>query len=390
MSSGTPIQGSQRDFTLLLVTRIAHRVEAAIKGWRPEVTPQFRLSKLLHWQPFSSNYPNMQISKSLLLGFAAVLCIVPQSIRAADTDAQVKAREALRNKMNELQGQPANLETTAPAQPAPSQPVTQAPAPQEKNVPKKTPPPVAAKKPKPATKPAPVTREAPPQSMPEVVASPPVDSEITAREREAVRKKMDELVAQPTSEKAKPMPPAMAAKPKPVATPKPAPPPVAAPSAAPSATPPVATRPAPTRPVRPTPTPPFEEPPTAAPAATPSTPAPVATRPVPTSPARPAPTPQFEELPTTATQSSSTVAAANERLQAERAAQAEAAAKPRAEKKQKKARKPSQGFQPMQGPGANISMAKQQQLNDLLRRYQADEVTPAQYHQERAKILAEP
>jgi len=29
----------------------------------------------------------MQISKSLLLGFAAVLCIVPHSIRAADTDA---------------------------------------------------------------------------------------------------------------------------------------------------------------------------------------------------------------------------------------------------------------------------------------------------------------
>ena len=94
----------------------------------------------------------MQISKSLLLGCAAALCILPQSLRAADTDAQVKAREALRNKMNELQGQPANRETTAPAQPGPGQPVTQAPAPQKKNAPKKTPPPVVAKKPKPAAK----------------------------------------------------------------------------------------------------------------------------------------------------------------------------------------------------------------------------------------------
>src|SRR5437899_1770468 len=147
----------------------------------------------------------MQISKSFLLGCTAVLCLLPQSLRAADTDAQVKAREALRNKMNELQGQPGNRETTAPAATAPTQPV--APAPQKKNA-----PPVAAKKPKPATKPAPsLTPETPPQAMPEVVAAPPVDSEATMREREAVRKKMDELLAQPTPEMAKPMPPAAVA-----------------------------------------------------------------------------------------------------------------------------------------------------------------------------------
>ena len=85
----------------------------------------------------------MQISKSFLLGCTAVLCLLPQSLRAADTDAQVKAREALRNKMNELQGQPGNRETTAPAATAPTQPVAPAPAPQKKNA-----PPVAAKKPK--------------------------------------------------------------------------------------------------------------------------------------------------------------------------------------------------------------------------------------------------
>jgi hypothetical protein len=37
-----------------------------------------------------------------------------------------------------------------------------------------------------------------------------------------------------------------------------------------------------------------------------------------------------------------------------------------------------------------ISTEKQQKLADLLRRYQADQVTPSQYHEERAKILAEP
>jgi hypothetical protein len=33
---------------------------------------------------------------------------------------------------------------------------------------------------------------------------------------------------------------------------------------------------------------------------------------------------------------------------------------------------------------------KQQKLQELLRRYQADELTPEQYHQERAKLLAAP
>src|SRR5205823_14335800 len=107
-----------------------------------------------------------------------------------------------------------------------------------------------AKKPKPATNPvAPVSREETQQTMPEVVA-PPVDTAATAREREAVRKKMDELVAQPAPKKAKPAP-TVAAKPNPVKPPASTPPPAAAPSAAPSTTPPVATRPVPARPVRP-------------------------------------------------------------------------------------------------------------------------------------------
>jgi hypothetical protein len=42
------------------------------------------------------------------------------------------------------------------------------------------------------------------------------------------------------------------------------------------------------------------------------------------------------------------------------------------------------------GPPLPISDAKQQKLKDLLRLYQADQLTPEQYHQQRAKILAEP
>jgi hypothetical protein len=44
----------------------------------------------------------------------------------------------------------------------------------------------------------------------------------------------------------------------------------------------------------------------------------------------------------------------------------------------------------MEGPPLPISADKQRRLGELLRRYQADQVTPAQYHAERAKILAEP
>jgi hypothetical protein len=42
-------------------------------------------------------------------------------------------------------------------------------------------------------------------------------------------------------------------------------------------------------------------------------------------------------------------------------------------------------------PAVNPAMtAKEQKLADLLRRYQNDEITPYQYHTERARIIAEP
>jgi hypothetical protein len=340
------------------------------------------LPKLLHRPPFSSNTQTMQISKSLLVGCAAVVCIFTQTVRAADTDAQVKAREALRGKMNELQGQPASLDTT-PQQAAP------APAPQKK----KKSPPVATEKQKGSTKPAMAAVPAPAETaMPEVVAAPPPDSEATARQRDAVRKKMDELVAhEPVPAMPNQAPPVMTKKPTPTTSPRPVTPQVQ------------------TRPVRPRPTPPMEEPAKVAPSAVPTAPAPVATQPAtatppqgqqapavapstaPTpaapvvaqpAPARQQPTSQFQEPPPTYKSSN-----ANERQQAEQAASLQAEMKPKAESKQKKSTKPVRTFQPMQGPELNISPDKQERLNELLRRYQADEITPGQYHEERAKIL---
>jgi hypothetical protein len=45
---------------------------------------------------------------------------------------------------------------------------------------------------------------------------------------------------------------------------------------------------------------------------------------------------------------------------------------------------------PIIAPGLPISMTKEQRLQALLARYKADQVTPEQYHTQRAAILAEP
>jgi hypothetical protein len=47
-------------------------------------------------------------------------------------------------------------------------------------------------------------------------------------------------------------------------------------------------------------------------------------------------------------------------------------------------------FPPIQAPPLGISAEKQQRLQDLLQKYRADQITPEQYHEQRAKILAEP
>jgi hypothetical protein len=49
-----------------------------------------------------------------------------------------------------------------------------------------------------------------------------------------------------------------------------------------------------------------------------------------------------------------------------------------------------QSFPPLQPPPPAVPASKQQRLDDLLAKYRADQITPEQYHQQRATILAEP
>jgi hypothetical protein len=106
--------------------------------------------------------------------------------------------------------------------------------------------------------------------------------------------------------------------------------------------------------------------------------------------------------PTPATSQPPAVAAVpnqtDTRVDAEAAAQLEAGKNPKSKPAKTKAEKvkptpPPKGplaFPALEGPPSPLSAAKQQKLKDLLRLYQADQVTPEQYHQQRAKILAEP
>ena len=55
-----------------------------------------------------------------------------------------------------------------------------------------------------------------------------------------------------------------------------------------------------------------------------------------------------------------------------------------------KAQRTVQTFPALQGPPVAISAEKQQRLDTLLRKYRADELTPEEYHLQRAKVLAEP
>ena len=48
------------------------------------------------------------------------------------------------------------------------------------------------------------------------------------------------------------------------------------------------------------------------------------------------------------------------------------------------------GFTPIVAPPLPISAAKQQELDALLAQYKADQISPEEYHKQRAAILAEP
>jgi len=44
---------------------------------------------------------------------------------------------------------------------------------------------------------------------------------------------------------------------------------------------------------------------------------------------------------------------------------------------------------PMEAPALPISGTKEQRLQQLLQQYKADQITPQEYHQKRAQIIAE-
>jgi hypothetical protein len=105
--------------------------------------------------------------------------------------------------------------------------------------------------------------------------------------------------------------------------------------------------------------------------------------------AQPVPQPTAATQPAVAAQPAPTpepVVNNQEKTEAEKAARSVASKKP----KKTKQTATAPAFQPLPGPDLPISADKQQRLADLLQKYKADEISPEQYHQQRAKILAEP
>lgn len=141
----------------------------------------------------------MQTSKSFFTICAIALCAGSLSLAAQDTPAQAKAREALRQKMWELDAPQAAPPTQQPQPPRAVAPATAAP------------------------KPVVTTRPATVMTQPGAVFAPvppSSDEQAAARAREALRQKMSEIDTQP-----QPTPPptevAPATKPAPAAQPRP-------------------------------------------------------------------------------------------------------------------------------------------------------------------------
>lgn len=349
----------------------------------------------------------MQMSK-----YFTVLSVTALLAGAADlhaeTEAQARAREALRQKMLELDAQ----QQPAPRRAAPAKPVTPAPA---------MPPAEAAPRP-------PVAPVAAPAAGPARAVStsaPPVrqDDEAVARARAAMRQEIENsnVQQQPAPRRAAPA--------KPV-TPAPAPPlaetaprsPVApvitpAPAPAPAVTtsvPPVRQddeaiararaamrqeiqdlkvqqQPAPRR---------------AAPAKSVArTPAPPVTQPTPLPPVAPvaAPTPAAPVIISPVTQDDEAVVRARAAMRQETHQSAAPAPAPAVHGRVKAPRggatvvfpeAPAPSVAPSirspEAPPSPIPATKELELAELLRKYRADEISPEDYHKQRAAILARP
>lgn len=50
---------------------------------------------------------------------------------------------------------------------------------------------------------------------------------------------------------------------------------------------------------------------------------------------------------------------------------------------------PQKAMSTLEAPASPLAGSKEQRLQQLLQQYKADQITPEQYHQQRAKIIAE-
>ena len=274
----------------------------------------------------------MQISKNLPMICALALLVSAPPLRAAESEAQAKAREALRKKMSELDAQEKGAPAPAPRAPAPTAPATAAPAV------------VAPARPGPAAAPAPSR----------------VDDEATVRAREAMRQKLRELDTQQI------------------------------PGSAPTPSAQVAPR---------------QTPPPTAPAAVPMTAAAgQAGDDEATARAREAMRQKLRELDTPQFPGPASAPSAQATADDEASARARAALRQKMVELDAQPPPPSQAWpgdkpvsaasradlKPLPAPPSPFSGPKEARLADLLRQYKADEISPEQYHKQRAKILTEP
>jgi translation initiation factor IF-2 len=309
----------------------------AESGWSERRSFKIKIESYCNILAFHLINRLMQIPKSLLLACTAAAAVCSTSLCAgADSEAQSKAREALRQKLSELDTVPQqNSEAVNKAREALRQKMVELDAEASKSV-------------QPSKPAAPV---APPPPVQPVMAMPKaMDSEAIAKAREALRQKMTELDAQaapgrPDSAEVAKAREALRQKMVELEQQQPVSPTTAElqKRAAEEARARKAQKAA-------------EEQDAKAKAAA-AAPAPVA---------KPPPAP----------------------VQAQAPAKVEEKA-PEAEPSVKK--KPARGeFSRLPGPDLPLSAEKQQKLAELLKKYRADEITPEQYHSQRAKILAEP
>jgi preprotein translocase subunit SecD len=245
----------------------------------------------------------MRISSFLSLMCAALLCAGGSSVRASDTEAQAKAREALRQKLQGAQnpsvavaagtGQPASADSEAVAKARRALQAKMQQLDWEASAPKAAPSIIA--------KPAPA----------------PVDSESITKAREAMRQKLSQLEEQPVAQRENAKANVVQAK------------------------------------------------------------------------------AEAAKEEAARAKADAEAAKATAKANAEAAKAKDEATKAAAENQalkeaEKKQIKKAGDFPPMAAPASPLPASKEARLAELLRRYKADEITPAQYHAERAKILAGP